>query len=64
MLREMYPEREVLLEVSDDTRLVVSEPIGDLPGAWAEVPEASCGVVGRGNDELMPFAAKAPQRTL
>jgi len=54
-LRERYPDREVLREVSDDTRLVVSEPIGNLPGAWIEVPEASCGVVSRGHDRLMPF---------
>lgn len=31
---------EILQRVSDDIRLVVSEPIGDLPGAWNEVPEA------------------------
>jgi len=61
-LREQYPEREILHQVSDDTRLVVSEPIGDLPGAWYEMPESSCGVVARGNDELMPFAPKPPQQ--
>ena len=60
MLRELYPEREILREVSDDTRLVVSEPVGDLPGAWNEVPEASYGVVGKGNDQLLPFATKLP----
>jgi glutamine amidotransferase len=38
MLRQQYPDWEILREVSDDTRLVVSEPIGDLPGAWVEMP--------------------------
>jgi glutamine amidotransferase len=60
MLRQQYPEREILRQVSDDARLVVSEPIGDLPGAWNEVPEASYGVVGKGHDQLLPFTAKAP----
>jgi predicted glutamine amidotransferase len=59
-LRELYPEREILSEVSDDTRLIVSEPIGDLPGAWNEVPEGSCGVVGRGEDHIQSFVPKPP----
>jgi glutamine amidotransferase len=58
-LRELYPEREGLQRLSDDARLVVSEPIG-LPGAWNEVPEASYGVAGEGDAELMPFKVKAP----
>jgi glutamine amidotransferase len=45
-----------LLEgISDETRLVVSEPLGDLPGAWNEVPESSYGIVQPGADELLPF---------
>src|SRR5579862_5306697 len=55
-LRDRYPDREVLEEVSDDARLVVSEPIGNLPGAWIEMPESSYGVVCEGSDRLMPFA--------
>jgi len=54
-LREQYPDREILREVSDDARLVVSEPIGDLPGAWEEMPEATCAVVRMGEDRLLPF---------
>ena len=60
--REIYPDREVLRRMSDDARLVVSGPIGDLPGAWVEVPEASCGVIGPGREELLPFAVKPPGR--
>jgi predicted glutamine amidotransferase len=59
-LRDAFPDREILRQVSDDTRLVVSEPIGDLPGAWVEVPEASYGVVGRGAEQLLPFTVKPP----
>jgi glutamine amidotransferase len=59
-LRNLYPEREILHEVSADARLVVSEPMGDLPGAWNQVPESSYGVVGHGDDQLVPFRVKAP----
>jgi predicted glutamine amidotransferase len=54
-VREMYPERPRLQEASDETRLIVSEPIVDLPGAWNEVPESSYGVVRDGEDELNEF---------
>ena len=54
-LRELHPEVEVLAEVSDESRLVVSEPLRDLPGAWNEVPESSYGVIQEGQDELLPF---------
>ena len=42
--------------------LIVSEPIGDLPGAWNEVPESTYGVIGRGHDELLPFVVEPPPR--
>jgi predicted glutamine amidotransferase len=54
-LREMYPERPRLQAVSDETRIIVSEPIVELAGAWTEVPESSYGVVQEGEDELRPF---------
>jgi glutamine amidotransferase len=54
-VREMYPERPRLQEVSDETRIIVSEPLVDLPGAWNEVPESSYGFVCEGVDELHTF---------
>lgn len=42
--RQMYPGRQILRRVSGNTRLVVCEPVGDLPAAWNEVPKASYGV--------------------
>jgi glutamine amidotransferase len=59
-LRMLYPDQELLEELSDDARLVVSEPLGDRAGVWNEVPEATCGVVARGQDELLPFHPKPP----
>ncbi|MFJ5829732.1 class II glutamine amidotransferase [Streptomyces sp. NPDC093089] len=58
-LRRLHPDLGFLQHVSGDTRLVVSEPLGDLPGAWNEVPENSYGVVQPGNDELHRFAPAA-----
>jgi glutamine amidotransferase len=58
-LRALYPENEMLRGLGDESRLVVSEPLGDLPGAWNEVPEASYGVIQPGQDELHPFVPTA-----
>ena len=62
-LRELYPDLEVLARITDESRLIVSEPLRDLPGAWNEVPESSYGVIQEGQDELHPFTPKAPTRS-
>ncbi|HTC59919.1 MAG TPA: class II glutamine amidotransferase [Solirubrobacteraceae bacterium] len=54
-LRKLYPKRELYEQVSEDSHMVVSEPLGDIPGVWNEVPEATCRIVGRGQDEQLPF---------
>jgi predicted glutamine amidotransferase len=61
-LRRLYPDLPVLADVSDTTRLVVSEPIGNVPGAWHEVPESSYGIVGGGDDQLHTFKVKPPAK--
>jgi predicted glutamine amidotransferase len=60
-LRELYPDRPRLREVSDEARIIVSEPLGDLPGVWNAVPESSYGVVQDGEDELHPFRPVNPR---
>jgi predicted glutamine amidotransferase len=59
-LRQLHPEVEILHTLGDETRLVVSEPLGDLPGAWNEVSESSAGVVRPGTDEMRSFQPIAP----
>jgi glutamine amidotransferase len=59
-LKEQHPDNPVLAMVSDESRLVVSEPLGDLAGAWNEVPESSYGVVQEGQDVLLPFEPIPP----
>src|SRR5262245_39061537 len=62
-LRALHPELEALEGISDKSRLIVSEPLRDLPGAWNEVPESSYGVVHReGQDELKPFTPRPPAK--
>ena len=55
-LKALYPEDVRLQGLGDESRLVVSEPLGDLVGAWNEVPESSWGVVQPGQDEIHAFA--------
>jgi glutamine amidotransferase len=61
-LRDQYPDNPVLHELSADARLVVSEPLGNLHGAWREVPESTCVVVHGGREELRPFVPAEPAR--
>jgi len=62
-LREQYPDNPVLHQLSDDARLVVSEPLGDLHGAWREVPESTCLIVQGSREQLHDFSP-APARVL
>jgi predicted glutamine amidotransferase len=55
-MRAQYPDNPVLHRLSDDARLIVSEPLGALRGAWREVPESTCVTVRHGQEELRPFA--------
>lgn len=57
-LRETHPDNPVLQLVSDESRIIVSEPLGDLPGVWNEVPESTYGVIQDGDDEMHPFVPR------
>jgi glutamine amidotransferase len=57
-LKALYPDFHELDALSDETRVVVSEPLGDLPGVWNEAPESHVGIVQPGADELRPFAPR------
>jgi glutamine amidotransferase len=58
-LAALYPGDARLADFDEETRIVVSEPLGDLPGVWNEVPEASWGVIQPGQDELGTFRPAA-----
>ena len=57
-LRAQYPDRPLLHHLSDDARIVVSEPLGSLRGAWLEVPEGSSVVIRDGRQTLAPFGPR------
>ena len=54
-VRQLHPDVPQLRQLSEETRLVVSEPLSDLPGVWTEVPESSYGIVQPGQDVLEAF---------
>ena len=55
-LKKLYPDDARLQGLGDESRLIVSEPLGTLAGAWNEVPESSWGVIQPGQDEIHDFA--------
>lgn len=57
-LRAQYADHPVLHRLSDETRLVVSEPLSNLAGAWNEVPESSCCLVQGGQIEVQRFTPR------
>jgi glutamine amidotransferase len=60
-LRKLYPDSPILAELDPESRIVVSEPLGDLPGAWNKVPESTWAVIQPGRDALSPFKPVAPR---
>ncbi|TCI97634.1 class II glutamine amidotransferase [Aeromicrobium sp. IC_218] len=59
-LRQLYPDNPTFAGLSDETRVVVSEPLGDLVGAWNPLPESSYGIVEEGDDTLGTFQPQEP----
>jgi glutamine amidotransferase len=60
-LRQLHPENERVQRLRDNDHVVISEPFGDLPGAWHELEESSALVISPGGDwETRPFEPVAP----
>jgi predicted glutamine amidotransferase len=57
-LRDQHPDISLFQKLSDESRLIVSEPLGDLEGAWNEVPASTFAVIREGEDELCPFTPR------
>ena len=54
-IHELYPENDRTALLRDEDRLIVSEPLVDLPGVWAEIPESTVMIIQPGPDESRPF---------
>jgi len=55
-LRTQFPGNPIFAEVSDETRLIVSEPQGSLSGVWQEFPQASSCCIRAGESEMRPIS--------
>lgn len=55
-IRRLHPDNPRFQRLSDDDRLIVSEPFSDLPGVWEEIPESTAVTVKHGGAmEQRPF---------
>jgi glutamine amidotransferase len=59
-LRKVHRNDLRLDALDEDSRVIVSEPISDLPGDWLEVSESTAVVVQPGSVEQLPFEPKRP----
>jgi glutamine amidotransferase len=62
-LKALHPEIKELQGLSDESRAIVSEPLGDVVGAWNAVPPSTIGIVQPGQDELYQFTPRRPGDT-
>ena len=59
-VRSLHPDNPRLQRLSPDDRLIVSEPVSDLPGIWQEIPEGTAVTVRHGGVlEHRPFRPQA-----
>jgi len=55
-VKALHPENPRLQMLTEGDRLVVSEPLAELAGAWHEIPESTALRVGPGGEyEMRPF---------
>ena len=54
-LRRLHPDNARLQQLTEGDRVVVSEPLADLPGAWIEVPESTAVLLEDGGYEQRTF---------
>ena len=59
-IRRLHPDNERLQRLQDEDRVVVSEPLSDLPGLWESIPESSVLIIQPGADEHREFRPRAP----
>jgi glutamine amidotransferase len=59
-VRLLLPAEERFRHFSDEARVVVSEPLIDLPGLWHEIPASTALIVQEGPDLDLPFTPRSP----
>jgi predicted glutamine amidotransferase len=59
-VRALHPDNVRFQRMTAEDRVVVSEPVSDLPEVWREVPESSALIVQQGPDEQHEFHPREP----
>jgi glutamine amidotransferase len=59
-VQALHPDEPRFARLTDEDRIVVSEPLSDLPGIWLEVPESTALVIQPGSDDRHAFRPSAP----
>jgi predicted glutamine amidotransferase len=59
-VQALHPDNPRFQRITDEDRMIVSEPLSDLPGVWIAVPESTALVVQPGADEQQPFPPRMP----
>jgi glutamine amidotransferase len=59
-VKALHPTDARFARFTDEDRVIVSEPLSDLPGLWNEVPESTVLVVQEGADERHDFRPQVP----
>jgi predicted glutamine amidotransferase len=60
-IHHLHPDNPRLARLGADDRLIVSEPVADLPGIWEEIPPGTAVTVRRGGVfEKRQFVAQRP----
>lgn len=54
-LKELYPDEPRIAALGDDSYLLLSEPLSELPGVWQEVPESTAIIAHKGEVQYFPF---------
>jgi predicted glutamine amidotransferase len=64
-IQRLYPDDPRYQRFTPDDRVIVSEPVSDLPGVWNEIPEATAVTVRPGGVlEQQPFRPRIPASAL
>jgi glutamine amidotransferase len=59
-IQGLHPDNPLFQRITDEDRMIVSEPLSDLPGVWIAVPESTALVIQAGADEHHPFEPRMP----
>jgi predicted glutamine amidotransferase len=60
-LHRLHPDNPRIQRMRDEDRVIVSEPLGELQGAWHEIPDGTAVTVAAGGRlDQQPFVPKVP----